>query len=211
MPDVNSQIVDSVASVVTLTSGSAPSQSFGMLDTVLAEAFGMAMYNAVNRQQSGSMISSAAVTAACARMLGGPLGPIAIPPDPLPEPPCPPPGVQPLPPVPHLAPAQVIASAAAGAELAVDAIRQAESYYDAAAAAARESLQEIAAEASAPTSPPPPPHEVVDKPADTAAPTPSSTSAAPAPLSATVAPDPCPPPLTLEPPCPPPPPPPPSG
>jgi hypothetical protein len=72
---VNSQIVDSVANVVTLASATAL-PAFAMLDAVFAEALGMAMHNAVNRQQSASMIGSAAVTAACARMLGGPLGPI---------------------------------------------------------------------------------------------------------------------------------------
>jgi hypothetical protein len=69
MSTVNSQIVDSVSDVVTLTGGIAPAQAFGMLDTVMVETLGMAMYNAVNRQQGASMIGSAAVTAACAKMI----------------------------------------------------------------------------------------------------------------------------------------------
>src|SRR3990167_6226169 len=64
-----------------------------MLDTVMVETLGMAMYNAVNRQQNAGMVSSASVTAACARMLN------AYPPyTPPPVPPAPtPPVVNPLP------------------------------------------------------------------------------------------------------------------
>lgn len=71
MPEhyVNDQIVESVADVVTLNIGEAPSQSSAMLDVVMAETIGMSMYNAVSRQQSSSTVSSAAVTAACAKML----------------------------------------------------------------------------------------------------------------------------------------------
>ena len=61
---VNSRIVDSVASVVTLNTGEAPSQAFGMLDAVMVESLGMAMHNAVMRQQGSSMVGTAAVTAA---------------------------------------------------------------------------------------------------------------------------------------------------
>ncbi|HVL40670.1 MAG TPA: RebB family R body protein, partial [Brevundimonas sp.] len=66
---VNSRIVDSVSSVVTLNTGEAPSQAFGMLDAVMVESLGMAMHNAVMRQQGASMVGTAAVTAACAKML----------------------------------------------------------------------------------------------------------------------------------------------
>lgn len=74
MPEhyVNDQIVESVADVVTLNIGQAPSQSSAMLDVVMAETIGMTMYNAVSRQQSSSTVSSAAITAACAKMLQTP-------------------------------------------------------------------------------------------------------------------------------------------
>ncbi|WP_390623098.1 hypothetical protein ACEQUB_p01325 (plasmid) [Ralstonia syzygii] len=84
---VNSQIVDAVSSIVTLTTGQAPSQALGMLDAVLLETLGMAMHNAVNRQQSAGMVSSAALTAACAKILAVPF----------PLPPAPPPPVSPPP------------------------------------------------------------------------------------------------------------------
>jgi hypothetical protein len=155
---MNSQIVDSVANVVTLASATAPAQAFAMLDAVFAEALGMSMHNAVYRQQSASMIGSAAVTAACARMLGGPLGPIPTPPPPPePLPPAPPGGVHPLPPVSHLTPMQTIASATVEAEQAIGTIRDAASLSDEAAAAAHDSLAEIAKEASATDPSPPPP------------------------------------------------------
>ncbi|WP_179098179.1 RebB family R body protein, partial [Burkholderia pseudomallei] len=79
---VNSQIVDAVSNVVTLTTGQSPSQAFGMLDAVLLETLGMAMHNAVNRQQSAGMINSAALTAARATILAVPF--------PAPPPPPPP-------------------------------------------------------------------------------------------------------------------------
>lgn len=87
---VNSQIADSVSSVVTLATGQAASQAFGMLDAVMLESLGMAMHNAVHRQQSSSMINSAAVTAACAKILATPIGPPSPPPPPPPEKPDPP-------------------------------------------------------------------------------------------------------------------------
>jgi len=87
---VNSQITDSISQVVTLLTGQAPSQSFGMMDAVMLETLGMAMHNAVTRQQYAHMTSTAAVTAACAKMLQAPF-PIAPPP-----PPAPPPAVHPL-------------------------------------------------------------------------------------------------------------------
>ncbi|MBU1253825.1 MAG: RebB family R body protein [Alphaproteobacteria bacterium] len=69
---VNDQIVESVANVVTLNVGQAPSQSSAMLDVAMAETIGMTMYNAVSRQQSSSTVGSAAVTTACAKMLQTP-------------------------------------------------------------------------------------------------------------------------------------------
>jgi hypothetical protein len=115
---VNSQITDSVSQVVTLLTGQAPSQAFGMLDAVLLETLGMAMYNAVNRQHNAHMTGSAAVTAACAKMLQAPY-PVPLPPH------SPPPSVQPLPgPPPSLPPAAALAAANAEALAAVDAMQR---------------------------------------------------------------------------------------
>ncbi|MCE4554587.1 RebB family R body protein [Roseateles cellulosilyticus] len=69
---VNSQILDAAVSTVALTTGQAASQALAMLDVVLLETLGMAMHNAVHRQQSAGMVSAAAVTAACAKMLQTP-------------------------------------------------------------------------------------------------------------------------------------------
>lgn len=90
---VNDQVIDSVSSVATLVTGQSPANAFAMLDAVMVETLGMAMYNAVNRQQNAGMVNSAAVTAACARMLN------AFPsvPQPEPPPPVPAPNVNPLP------------------------------------------------------------------------------------------------------------------
>ena len=91
---VNSQIVDSVSAAATLLVGQAPAQAFGMLDMVMLETLGTAMHNAVARQQGAGMVSSAAVTAACAKMINAPW-PVP-PPPPAPAPP-PPPNVIPRP------------------------------------------------------------------------------------------------------------------
>jgi len=119
MPEnfVNDQIVESVADVVTLNSGLAPFQSAAMLDVVMAETMGMSMYNAVSRQQSSSMVGSAAVTSACAKMLQTPF-PILPPPLPFVVPPS---GLQPLP-VPGLTDAEAIAVAGVDAGAAIDVL-----------------------------------------------------------------------------------------
>ena len=160
MPDqyVNDQIVESVADVVTLNIGQAPSQSSAMLDVVMAETIGMSMYNAVSRQQSSSTVSSAAVTAACAKMLQTPF-PIIHP-----RPPIPPPdhGVEPLP---H---DESIASVDARATKAIDELTGIARASDAAAATATlEALSDHIGDAikslqggnspSPPPSPPSPP------------------------------------------------------
>ncbi len=160
MPDqyVNDQIVESVADVVTLNIGEAPSQSSAMLDVVMAETIGMSMYNAVSRQQSSSTVSSAAVTAACAKMLQTPF-PIIHP-----RPPIPPPdhGVEPLP------YGESIATVDARATLAIDELTGIARASDAAAATASlEALSDHLADAikslkggntpSPPPSPPSPP------------------------------------------------------
>jgi len=117
---VNSQIIDAVSSVVALSTGQAASQALGMLDAVLLETLGMAMYNAVNRQQGAGMISSAAITAACAKMLAAPF-PIAPPP----PTPGPPPEVKPLPgpPLQPAPPAAVIAAALAEGKTAIEVLK----------------------------------------------------------------------------------------
>jgi hypothetical protein len=144
---VNGQIVDSVADVVTLNSGLAPTQAFGMLDTVMTETLGMAMYNAVSRQQGSSMIGSAATTAVCAKMLSTPF-PFEVPP---PPPPAPTGGVQPLDPPPPKPPkpaSVIIAAARAEGESAIDTLKTEEQGLASDAAAARGALEQLTADAA---------------------------------------------------------------
>jgi hypothetical protein len=152
---VNSQIIDSVADVVTLNDGIAPSTAFGMLDTVMTETLGMAMYNAVSRQQGSSMIGSAATTAVCAKMLATPFVTEVIvtpPPAPAPPPPPPPSGVQPLPPVPPKPPpwsaSATIAAAAKEGEWAIEVLKAEEKDSSKDAVTARASLERLAVEAT---------------------------------------------------------------
>lgn len=51
--------------------GQSAAQTQGLLDTVMAETLGMSMHNAVTAQHNSQMVASAAVTAACARMIRG--------------------------------------------------------------------------------------------------------------------------------------------
>lgn len=67
---VNSQIVDAVSMLTTLTVGEAPAASAGMVNLMTADALALGMLNAVARQQSDAMIAAASVAAACARMAG---------------------------------------------------------------------------------------------------------------------------------------------
>jgi len=69
--EVNSQITESVSQVQTSTIHESPAQSFAILDLVMAETVGMGMHNAINAQHSMQMMSSAAITATCARMING--------------------------------------------------------------------------------------------------------------------------------------------
>ena len=153
---VNTQIVDSVSNVVTLATGQSASQAFGMLDAVMLETLGMAMHNAVHRQQSSGMINSAAVTAACAKILATPIGP-PQPPDKKPDPPQ----VHPLngPNAPTPAPVEMDKAMASGKQ-AISALKgiAAEADSQGAAAAAtlnqvRADLQELIAEAGDPAKP----------------------------------------------------------
>lgn len=162
---VNSQVVDAVSSVVTLSSGQSPSQSQGMLDAVLLETLSMAMYNAVNRQQSAGMIGSAAVTAACAKMLSAPF-PVMPPP----PPPGPLPVVNPLPgPAPDLPPSAVIAAALSEGQTAIQVLQAQATGSSQDAATAKADLQQLATAAQAPA----------PTPAPAPAPTPTPTPAPP--------------------------------
>lgn len=179
---VNGMILDSVADTVTINTAFAPSQSFAMLDTVMIETLGMAMYNAVSRQQGGSMVGAAAVTAACAKMLQAPITSSphrpSPPPhiEPLPTPPKPPnfnPPAPPVPPPPAPSAAQSIKDAA---HAAVNAIKSIGSIGKKAARdeeLANTELQDImklAAEEDVPLVPPPTP---TPTPTPTPGPTPS--------------------------------------
>ncbi|MDQ0462814.1 hypothetical protein QO010_000562 [Caulobacter ginsengisoli] len=84
---VNSQIVDATTLVDTLVTGLTPGASFALLDAVMTETIGLAMQNAVTRQQSAGLVTSAAVSAACARIAGAVQPPpLPLPPQPAPEP-----------------------------------------------------------------------------------------------------------------------------
>lgn len=81
---VNDQITDSFTQTTTHVVGNSPSETKSMLDTLMAETIGMAMYNAVTNQHNAQMVSNATVIAACARMLKAPIAvspavPIAAP------------------------------------------------------------------------------------------------------------------------------------
>jgi hypothetical protein len=84
---VNSQITDSVTQTSTLLAAQGVAGSMSMLDIILAETLGMAMHNAVFRQQQNQLTNSAAITAACAKMLQAPFPIKPPPPSPLPPPP----------------------------------------------------------------------------------------------------------------------------
>lgn len=66
---INSQLRDAVDFANHRVMGHAGSQSASMLDALMAETVGMAMYNAVNTQHNAQMVGNAAVAASCARML----------------------------------------------------------------------------------------------------------------------------------------------
>lgn len=82
---VNAQVTDSVTQAYVGVVGAAPSESAGLLDTLMAETIGMAMYNAVTTQHNAQMVSTASVTAACARMLKTPFAapPVMVSPKPI--------------------------------------------------------------------------------------------------------------------------------
>jgi Killing trait len=61
------------ADIDTLVLGTSPSYSHAVLDAVLAQALGLAMYNAVTAQQNASAARSATVLMACSAMLSLPI------------------------------------------------------------------------------------------------------------------------------------------
>jgi hypothetical protein len=67
---VNSQVIDAIAALNTLTEGLAPSTSAAMLGVMGADSIALAMLNAVARQQADATIASAALAAICARLAG---------------------------------------------------------------------------------------------------------------------------------------------
>ncbi len=137
MSTVNSQITDAVSQTTTLLTGQSPSQAMGMLDAVLLDTLGVAMHNAVMRQANSHTAASAAVTAACAKMLSVPFLINS------PTPPLSPPVVTPLP-TPPASPTAVVAAAYADAETAVNVLKAAEATGGAAASTAEADLQAIA-------------------------------------------------------------------
>jgi hypothetical protein len=69
----DSEIFDVASGLDTLAVGSSPAQSFAILDAVMAQALGMAMFNAVNSQQNAAIVRSAALTLACTVLLSLPV------------------------------------------------------------------------------------------------------------------------------------------
>ena len=67
------------ADIDTLVLGTSPSYSHAVLDAVLAQALGLAMYNAVTAQQNASAARSATVLMACSAMLSLPISSVAEP------------------------------------------------------------------------------------------------------------------------------------
>ena len=71
MPEdtVNTMITDAVTQSVASVLGNSPAGTKSMLDALMAETLGMAMYNAVANQHNAQMTGNASTTAACVRML----------------------------------------------------------------------------------------------------------------------------------------------
>lgn len=71
-----------IADLQKLIRGAANSQSFAMLNSVMAETIGMSMHNAVSTQHNAQMLNSAATTSTCAKILSV-IGvqPIVLPPE----------------------------------------------------------------------------------------------------------------------------------
>jgi hypothetical protein len=68
MPDDNNMFAN-LESLVKLVRGSANSQSFAMINSVMAGTIGMSMHNAVATQHNAQILNSASTTSTCARIL----------------------------------------------------------------------------------------------------------------------------------------------
>lgn len=83
---VNDQVVDEVNQTTLSAVGNAPAESMALLDMVMAETLGMSMHNAVTAQRNAQMLTAAAVTSTCARLIAGtntlPITPVPGPPGP---------------------------------------------------------------------------------------------------------------------------------
>jgi hypothetical protein len=66
---VNPQIVDAVTTTTTATIGEAASLAMGMFFQIEAQAFAMALQNAVTSQRGMQQVGEAVVAAACTRLL----------------------------------------------------------------------------------------------------------------------------------------------
>ncbi|MBL9101221.1 MAG: RebB family R body protein [Myxococcales bacterium] len=140
---VNSQITDAVTQTSTLVAAQGVSSAMSILDVVLAETLGMAMHNAVFRQQQSQVTNSAAITAACAKMLQAPF-PIKPPPPP-PSPSPPPSGLPP-----PVDPASDIARHFVDAQTAITALQRDQSASSSNAATAGKDLDALAKQAATP-------------------------------------------------------------
>jgi hypothetical protein len=65
------------ANIDVLVLGTAPSQSFAMLDAVMTQALGLAMINEVSAQQNASAARNAAILMACTAILSIPIADVA--------------------------------------------------------------------------------------------------------------------------------------
>lgn len=72
MPPSENRPDNSIADAPRPGAIAVPPPSVAMLDPVMAETIGMTMHNAVSAQHNSQMLSSAAVTSTCARMLATP-------------------------------------------------------------------------------------------------------------------------------------------
>lgn len=144
--------------------GQTSAHTFSLLEAVMTETLGMSMHNAVRAQNGMQAVSSAAVVAACARMLNA--TPPAPPPAPKPAP------TPPAPPAPDGG-AAAIARDTVRAGTAVNALAQDAERASANAASAASALQALVQQAQAALPPPAPTPSPAPAPTPTPAPTPA--------------------------------------
>ena len=98
---VNDLVVDAVDRSQQETVGASAESTLAMLESVAAETIGLALHNAVTTQHNMQMVSNAAVTAACARMVNTTTAPVINVTPKVPTPtPAPPPAAPSAPPAP---------------------------------------------------------------------------------------------------------------